>query len=230
MERRKNRKISRRRFVEQAGWAPRRWQGQDRSADRWERGAGGAAGRRAGGARNLGFRGRRRGHRFRRLWTAGRHPRRRSRGLRHRGRSQLRHRRSRHRQRRARSRSAAAPAHRRNTASSIRRTSCSTDLTDWSVVETNGMPDYRYNDRGVQRALADNEAPAYEFLLENGVVVRGRPAGRAGWPRDRHLGARGRTTREWTRGRVSRVPPAAAARSCTGRSRTARRRRASGSC
>ena len=28
------------------------------------------------------------------------------------------------------------------------------DLTDWSVVETSGMPDYRYNDRGVQRALS----------------------------------------------------------------------------
>ena len=30
------------------------------------------------------------------------------------------------------------------------------DLTDWSVVETNGMPEYRYNDRAIQRALADN--------------------------------------------------------------------------
>ncbi len=43
------------------------------------------------------------------------------------------------------------------------------DLTDWSVVEVSGMPDYRYNDRGVQRALADNQAPTFEFLLENGV-------------------------------------------------------------
>ena len=43
------------------------------------------------------------------------------------------------------------------------------DLTDWSVVETNGMPEYRYNDRGVQRALADNEAANYEFLVANGV-------------------------------------------------------------
>lgn len=43
------------------------------------------------------------------------------------------------------------------------------DLTDWSVVEVSGMPDYRYNDRGVQRALADNEAATYEFLVENGV-------------------------------------------------------------
>jgi hypothetical protein len=43
------------------------------------------------------------------------------------------------------------------------------DLTDWSVVEASGMPEYRYNDRGVQRALADNEAPTYEFLVANGV-------------------------------------------------------------
>lgn len=51
------------------------------------------------------------------------------------------------------------------------------DLTDWSVVETNGMPEYRYNDRGVQRALADNEAAAYEFLLENGVKFKEGPPG-----------------------------------------------------
>ncbi len=43
------------------------------------------------------------------------------------------------------------------------------DLTDWSVVEVNGMPEYRYNDRGVQRALADNEALGFEFLIDNGV-------------------------------------------------------------
>jgi len=43
------------------------------------------------------------------------------------------------------------------------------DLTDWSVVEVNGMPEYRYNDRAVQRALADNSAPAFEFLLECGA-------------------------------------------------------------
>lgn len=43
------------------------------------------------------------------------------------------------------------------------------DLTDWSVVESGGAPEYRYNDRGVQRALADNEAQTFEFLLANGV-------------------------------------------------------------
>jgi hypothetical protein len=54
------------------------------------------------------------------------------------------------------------------------------DLTDWSVVETNGMPEYRYNDRGVQRALADHEAPAFEFLLENGVVFKDSAPGVSG--------------------------------------------------
>ena len=44
------------------------------------------------------------------------------------------------------------------------------DLTEWSILETNGMPEYRFNDRGVQRALADNAAPCFEFLLENGAA------------------------------------------------------------
>jgi succinate dehydrogenase/fumarate reductase flavoprotein subunit len=48
------------------------------------------------------------------------------------------------------------------------------DLTDWSVVEVSGMPDYRYNDRGVQRALADNAALNYDFLVENGVMFADR--------------------------------------------------------
>ncbi len=43
------------------------------------------------------------------------------------------------------------------------------DLTDWSVVEVSGMPEYRYNDPLIQHALAYNMAPAYEFLVENGV-------------------------------------------------------------
>ena len=54
------------------------------------------------------------------------------------------------------------------------------DLTDWSVVEVSGMPDYRYNDRGVQRALADNAANNYEFLVENGVVFADRAPDNAG--------------------------------------------------
>jgi len=42
------------------------------------------------------------------------------------------------------------------------------------------MPEYRFNDRAVQRALADNEAPAFEFLLENGVVFKDDAPGVAG--------------------------------------------------
>src|SRR5262245_37341657 len=37
------------------------------------------------------------------------------------------------------------------------------DLTDWSVVEPNGFPDYRYNDQEIIRAFADNSAPTYDF-------------------------------------------------------------------
>jgi succinate dehydrogenase/fumarate reductase flavoprotein subunit len=44
------------------------------------------------------------------------------------------------------------------------------DLTDWSVVEPNGFPDYRYNDKEVIRAYADNAAPTFEFLVAHGVV------------------------------------------------------------
>jgi succinate dehydrogenase/fumarate reductase flavoprotein subunit len=44
------------------------------------------------------------------------------------------------------------------------------DLTDWSVVEPNGFPDYRFNDREVIRAFADNCAKTCEFLVAHGVV------------------------------------------------------------
>lgn len=43
------------------------------------------------------------------------------------------------------------------------------DLTDWSVVQPNGSPDYRYSDRAVIRAFADHCAATYEFLVANGV-------------------------------------------------------------
>lgn len=54
------------------------------------------------------------------------------------------------------------------------------DLTDWSVVETNGMPEYRYNDRAVQRALADNSARTYDYMEENGVKFLEIPPTTAG--------------------------------------------------
>jgi succinate dehydrogenase/fumarate reductase flavoprotein subunit len=43
------------------------------------------------------------------------------------------------------------------------------DLTDWSIVQPNGWPDYRYNDRAIMRAFADHCAPTYEFLVANGA-------------------------------------------------------------
>ena len=54
------------------------------------------------------------------------------------------------------------------------------DLTDWSVVETNGFPPYRYNDREIIRAFADNSVPAFEFLLAHGVKVVDRPPNTVG--------------------------------------------------
>ena len=44
------------------------------------------------------------------------------------------------------------------------------DLTDWSVVEPNGFPDYRYNDKEIIRAFADNSAPTLEWLVAHGVI------------------------------------------------------------
>ena len=35
------------------------------------------------------------------------------------------------------------------------------DRTDWSIVQPNGWPDYRYNDRAVMRAFADDCAATY---------------------------------------------------------------------
>src|ERR1700691_3129927 len=48
------------------------------------------------------------------------------------------------------------------------------DLTDWSVGEPNGFPPYRYNDREIIRAFADNSVAAFEFLLAHGVKVMDR--------------------------------------------------------
>ncbi len=49
------------------------------------------------------------------------------------------------------------------------------DLTDWTIVQNNGWPDYRYNDRAVMRAFADHCALTYEFLRENGVQFKDVP-------------------------------------------------------
>ena len=44
------------------------------------------------------------------------------------------------------------------------------DLTDWSIVQPNGAPDYRYNDREIVRAFADNNVSTYDWLLAHGVT------------------------------------------------------------
>ena len=49
------------------------------------------------------------------------------------------------------------------------------DLTDWSIVQPNGWPDYRYNDRAVMRAFADHCAATFEFLVENGAHFKDIP-------------------------------------------------------
>ena len=55
------------------------------------------------------------------------------------------------------------------------------DLTDWSLTEPNGAADYRFNDREIMRAFADNCAQTFEFLLQHGVkFVNEKPDGRAG--------------------------------------------------
>src|ERR1700728_2534616 len=54
------------------------------------------------------------------------------------------------------------------------------DLTDWSVVETNGFPPYRYNDREIIRAFADNSVRASEWLLAHGVKVIDGPPNKVG--------------------------------------------------
>ena len=45
------------------------------------------------------------------------------------------------------------------------------DLIDWTVVEPNGAPPYRYNDRELARAHADHAVATFEFLLAHGVRV-----------------------------------------------------------
>jgi succinate dehydrogenase/fumarate reductase flavoprotein subunit len=44
------------------------------------------------------------------------------------------------------------------------------DLTDWSVVEPNGFPNYRFNDREIIRAFADHSPIVFEWLMAHGVV------------------------------------------------------------
>jgi hypothetical protein len=54
------------------------------------------------------------------------------------------------------------------------------DLTDWSVVQSNGAPDYRFNDREIIRAFADNSAATFEWLVAHGVVFVDKAPDRRG--------------------------------------------------
>jgi succinate dehydrogenase/fumarate reductase flavoprotein subunit len=70
------------------------------------------------------------------------------------------------------------------------------DLTDWKVVQSNGFPNYRYNDKEVIRAYADNAADSFEWLLAHGVTfVDEPPDGNGGFsvggsvPREAHAAA-----------------------------------------
>jgi succinate dehydrogenase/fumarate reductase flavoprotein subunit len=44
------------------------------------------------------------------------------------------------------------------------------DLCDWSAVGGNGAAEYRFNDRDLVRAFADNNVFAYDFLVAHGLV------------------------------------------------------------
>ena len=70
------------------------------------------------------------------------------------------------------------------------------DLTDWSIVEPNGFPDYHYNDREIVRAFADENARTFDWLVAHGVVfVDKAPDARGGnavgnsVPREMHAAA-----------------------------------------
>ena len=94
------------------------------------------------------------------------------------------------------------------------------DLTDWSVVEPNGFPDYRYNDREIIRAFADNSAADL------------RMAGRARrWSSSTRRRTRWAATRSATRCRAKCTPPSWTGRWCRPASRPiprCRRRTSSG--
>ena len=65
------------------------------------------------------------------------------------------------------------------------------DLTDWSIVQPNGSPDFRYNDRAVMRAFADYCAQTFEFLLANGVEFTDKPPDNHGASTTGNAGAAG---------------------------------------
>ena len=79
------------------------------------------------------------------------------------------------------------------------------DLTDWSVTLPNGFADYRYNDRGLQRLIADNSVPTYDWLVKIGVPFLDKKPDNAG-----AYGAGCSANREhhfsWTKGACAEAP------------------------
>ncbi len=79
------------------------------------------------------------------------------------------------------------------------------DLTDWSVTLPNGFADYRFNDRGMQRMIADNMIPTYDWLVKIGVPFLDKKPDNAGAygagctaPRELHFA--------WTKGACAEAP------------------------
>jgi hypothetical protein len=83
------------------------------------------------------------------------------------------------------------------------------DLTDWSIVQPNGSPDYRYNDRALMRAFADRCAATFEFLLANGVAFTDKPPDNHGASNTGNSAPRENHT-VWTKGAGLESPNAAA--------------------
>ena len=75
------------------------------------------------------------------------------------------------------------------------------DLTDWSVVEPNGFPDYRYNDKEIIRAFADNSAPTCRVADGARRRLRRQSAGQRRRPRHGKFRAPGKPRRRHGSGR-----------------------------
>ena len=130
--------------------------------------------RRSQAPRQVGPRGGRCSHRVRGNGASRCHRCTRGRREGHRRRGELRYRRPRHNERRQRPSRGGTSAQKK---AGIKDSPdlLFQDLTDWSIVQSNGFPDYRYNDREIIRAFADNSAPTYEWLVDHGVVFIDKP-------------------------------------------------------
>jgi succinate dehydrogenase/fumarate reductase flavoprotein subunit len=87
------------------------------------------------------------------------------------------------------------------------------DNTDWSVVQPNGFPDYRYNDRELVRAFADENVSTYDWLLAHGVAFAAKAPDAFGGtsvgnsvPREMHA-----VPMHWTIAQTGKPEPAASA-------------------